>query len=267
MTRSMCLGLVVTLALALPATVFGGQVSIASEVPNYPYWEGCGPTAAGMIIGYWDAHGCGNLIPGSSSWSSSTSAAITTMMATPEHFYDYVGYGTGQDRLDVLPLSLPATYHADNSVADFMWASRGMVLADQSSFENKQISGLVGYANLMGYSGATGSFENYGSLWNDLVSEINAGRPAEFYVASSTSGISDHYVTVTGYDDTPEHLRYQFYDTWGDPAQWADFTYLASGKQWSVYSGTFFVAPEPATLVLLAAGLAVVARGRKRRSL
>jgi len=49
--------LILALSGALSAAI---QVEIPN-VPNYSYYEGCGPTAGGMIIGYWDAHGGPNL--------------------------------------------------------------------------------------------------------------------------------------------------------------------------------------------------------------
>lgn len=37
-----------------------------SSVPNYAWLCGCSPTAAGMVLGYWDNHGYSNLSTGSS---------------------------------------------------------------------------------------------------------------------------------------------------------------------------------------------------------
>jgi hypothetical protein len=248
------------LILALSGTLSAEVV--LDGVPNYQWYEGCGPTAGGMIIGYWDAHGGPNLIPGSNQ------QAINNMIASQGHFDDYVDFGTGMDRLEKYPTVPPLTYHADNSLADFMWSSRGGAAADGESFEGKQIDGLKGYAKKMGYTDASGGWETYTYLWDRFVAEINAGRPMEFYVGLSDSTSPDHFVTAFGYDDTPGHRKYRFYDTTGGAAQWADFAQFAPGKAWSIQSGTFFTAPEPATFAFLAFGCAgLVARARKRRAL
>jgi len=270
MTRSGIAVLTLVLILALSGTSSGAITTVElSGVPSYAWYEGCGPTAAGMIIGYWDAHGAPNLIP-----QPKDLQAIRNMIASPEHFIDYVGYGTGMDRLDKYPTVPPLEYHANNSLADFIWGSRGPELADKDSYEYMQVVGLVSYANMRGYAYASGWWEYYGSLWDDFVAEIDAGRPAEFFVASQDKGSGqtqatpDHYVTAIGYkcdDQDPNYRKYEFYDTTGGDAQWKDFLYLDSGKAWSIQSGTFFTAPEPATLVLLAFGCAGLAAGRARK--
>jgi hypothetical protein len=270
MHRSVCAVFVSALILALSGALSAAiQVEIP-DVPNYPYWEGCGPTAGGMIIGYWDAHGGPNLIPGSNDWATNQ-LAIKDMMASQGHFDDYVGFGTGMDRRDKFPTVPPLTYHADNSLADYMWSSRGGAAADTESFPGMQSVGLVKYAKeIGGYSNASGNEQSFYYLWDCFVGEINANRPMEFYVASSAGSSSpDHFVTAFGYRiDDQGHKEYRFYDTYG-VVHWEDFVqFVAPGQQWSVYSGTYFTAPEPATFAFLAFGCAgLVARARKRRAL
>ncbi|MCX5674772.1 MAG: autotransporter-associated beta strand repeat-containing protein [Planctomycetota bacterium] len=236
MTRSGFAVFAFMLLLALSGTSSGVVVELPG-VPSYSWYEGCGPTAAGMILGYWDAYAAPNLIP-----QPKDSQAIRDMIASPEHFTDYVGWGVGVDG--------PLPHHADNSLADFMWGSRGPELADGNSYEDMQVVGLVNYAKMCGYAGASGWWEYYGSLWDDFVAEINARHPAEFFVASTGSGKPDHYVTAFGYDDNPSQRRYKAYNTDGGPAQWYDFAPLAAGKAWSIQSGTFFNVPEPEPAML-----------------
>ena len=40
-----------------------GEVVLA-DVPAYKWRDGCAPTAVGMVIGYWDAHGYPDLASG-----------------------------------------------------------------------------------------------------------------------------------------------------------------------------------------------------------
>ena len=47
-----------TAALENPASSRG--LGWISGVPNYPWYHGCSPTAAGMVLGYWDSHGYPN---------------------------------------------------------------------------------------------------------------------------------------------------------------------------------------------------------------
>jgi autotransporter-associated beta strand protein len=236
--------LCVVLVLLASSRALGGQVTI-NDVPSYIWYGGCGPTAAGMIIGYWDAHGYPNLITagdGTNSWTANQQA-VKDMMASPEHFYDYWGYGKGKDRVP------PPPFHSNNSVADFMGASKGTILEDGASYENKQYVGMVGYANYCGYSNASGFYAYFGSLWDIYVAEINAGRPMEFFVDPTGGNIATHFVTAIGYDDTPGALKYACYDTYDLNVHWYTFAGKASGQLYGIQSGSVFALPSgPATL-------------------
>jgi hypothetical protein len=248
------------LAVALAATGAAGGVQTLSGVPGYEWYGGCGPTAAGMIIGYWDSHGFSNLIvagDGTNSWATNRQA-VKDMIASPGYFADY---WPTPDRVP------PPALHADDCVADFMYASRNPLDSGDSTAE-WQLYGLTGYAAYRGYVGSTADIVLFPSLWNKLVSEINAGRPMEFFVDSTRDGQADHFVTVLGYnDDVPGSPQYAFRDPSVSPdtIQWSPFVPLAVDQPYGISEGTWFrPAPEPGTMALL--GLGVVVGYVRRRA-
>ena len=67
---------------------------VLSDVPAYKWRDGCGPTAVGMIVGYWDTPGYPDLVPSSAaarpmprqqddheSWDSRVSTALRGLLA------------------------------------------------------------------------------------------------------------------------------------------------------------------------------------------
>jgi hypothetical protein len=211
------------------ASAHASQIVI-SDVPSYIWYEGCGPTAAGMILGYWDAHGFGNLIPGSNSWDTNQQA-VKNMIASPGQIRDY---GPTPDRVP----TADDPYHADDSIADFMGTSRNVGYGQ--SYENLQSAGMSGYMAYRGYKLSGGGMAFYGGLWTELVASIADGRPAEFYVDSNGDGSADHFVTVVGYDDTPGALKYAAYNTWDHDLHWYSFARVKAGQPFGVRSGTLF---------------------------
>lgn len=208
-----------------------GAVKIISDVPNYTWYGGCGPTAAGMIIGFWDDHGYGNLITagdGTNSWTTNRDA-VKAMIASDGYFEDWYPKPDRQE----------PPYHADDCVADFMGASRGAEEPGWSS-ATEQASGMTEYAAYRGYTETRGTWVWYNKLWELFVAEVDAGRPMEFYVDSTGNGSADHFVTAFGYDDTPGAKQYFGYDTSGLAGQWHDFAGLEAGQAWRISTGTWF---------------------------
>ena len=237
MRRHLCvLVLISVFSSSLPA----GE-TVVQGVPSYLWYHGCGPTAAGMVLGYWDARGYGDLIPGASNaWIGNSSGwpygdpnldPVHAMMASAGHVRDYV------PTPDRDPNTGP--YHADDSVADFMFTSRDP-LGYGVSYEGAQGLGLTGYASFRGYGDSAAASVPYSSLWTRLVSEIDAGRPMEFFVDSSKDGVPDHFVTVIGYDDTPGARQYALYNTWDHGVHWYPFAKTDGNYSFGITSGTYF---------------------------
>jgi len=203
-----------------------------SDVPSYLWYHGCGPTAGGMILGYWDGHGFDRLIDGANDWNTNR-AAIEDMIASPGHIRDFV---PTPDR----EATAGDPYHADDCVADFVRCSRDPV-GYGDSYDNIQWEGMVAYAAFRGYGGGTGAWApTFGVLWNPLVVEIDAGRPVELYVDASGDGQPDHFVTAIGYDDTPGAPKYACHNTHSHTVQWYDFVPTAPGQPYGVRSGCVF---------------------------
>ena len=229
-----CLGLlslwIVLAGKAAPA--LGGEQVIAN-VPCYYWYNGCGPTSLGMIVGYWEGQGFSNLIVGGSNDWNANQTNIQNMIASPGQIADY---GPTPDRQP------PPAYHTDDCLADFDKCSRNPQPFGWSYFSD-QAAGLTGYANYCGYQSynyqASQSYYS-ASLWNQVTTAINASHPLQFLVDSDGDGITDHFVTVIGYNDTGGVQQYACWDTWDSTVLWETFHPVTSGNAWGVYGATFF---------------------------
>ncbi|HET6429068.1 MAG TPA: PEP-CTERM sorting domain-containing protein [Phycisphaerae bacterium] len=246
------------------------NTTLIAGVPAYVWHHGCGPTAGGMILGYWDARGFVWLIPGSNDWDTNRQA-IQDAIASPAHVADYALYDGVDDSSYAQPYPDRSEHalgpgHLPNSLADCMRASqsvRGMKYG-WSTWDN-QGTGLAEYARLCGYDSEMTQRGFASGLWDALVAAIDAGEPVELIVDSDGNGATDHFVTAIGYDDTPGDLRYAAYNTWDRDVHWYDYAEIDAGQAWGVYGGTFFrPVPEPTAGVVLVLG-AMVALLRHRR--
>lgn len=231
--------------------------SLASEVtlnvPAYLWRHGCGPTAVGMVLGYYDGLGFGDLIPGS---AITQTEAVNQAIASggdisspnpPGSEAHYEDYARPED--DPPPMitddyfTSGRTPHPDDSIADYMHTSQSSFnnLYGWSwsydigpafvAFVNQQNSSYVASYQEYFYSDGTAN----GTLtWSVLTGEIDAGRPMIFLVDSDGDGATDHFMPVIGYRTSPS-LQYGAWDTW-DAAhiRWQNFTGLAQGTPWGI---------------------------------
>ncbi len=86
---------VLLFTLMLAPWVSAAQVEIGG-MPDYDWWYGCTPTSVGMILGYYDRNGYGNLIPGGTAPLNTFGQApsfIEDAIASSGHINDFYNNG------------------------------------------------------------------------------------------------------------------------------------------------------------------------------
>jgi len=227
-------------------------------VPGYLWRHGCGPTAVGMILGYYDVQGYRDIIPGdAASQTGEVDQAIASQNSTenPQHYEDYALPLDG-DTPEIQPdksSTPPGDEHPDNCIADFMhtsWSADGNRYG--WSWSNMIGSAWYDYVMLKApeYQPA---YENFGPwnpiTWSVLKSEVDNSHPMVFLVDTDGNGGTDHFVTVVGYRDSQGFQEYACLDTWDPPTliRWERFRPMNAGDPWGVWGGTSFrlSAPTP----------------------
>lgn len=243
--------------------VGGSQPSSATAtvipgVPTYIWQHGCGPTAAGMVIGYWDGQGYSGLVQGDAS-SQSANSWVDEMIASEGPASNYSDYCLPMDDTGTSPWILSdlselpiGDEHADECLADYMNTSQSYWdLRYGWSYFSDVGSALEQYAESKFHTVLTTTYfysatvENLhmGSTldWDSFRAEIDAGRPLVFLVDTDASGGTDHFVTVVGYDEDVSGRYYGCYNTWDHSGpHWYEFEQMGWGQFWGVYGATSF---------------------------
>lgn len=207
-------------------TIFRNEVIL--DVPNYLWRHGCGPTALGMVIGYYDNQGY-DLIPGS---AYTQTEDVDQSIASVGNFQDY---GNPED---YYPYMLIDNYinegrpaHINNSIADYMNTSRSSKNNYYGWSWSKDIGkAFISYVNPI----YKPSYQEYRYItWDTFTNEIDNNHPMIFLVDVDGDGSSDHFITVIGYRDN----QYASYDTWYKTIRWENFTYMTPGVMWGIWAG------------------------------
>ena len=235
-----------------PDTLENIRSEVVLPVPAYSWRHGCGPTALGMVIGYYDNLGFSDLVIGN---SFSQTADVDQMIASggeqfspnppgsEEHYEDYASpQDYSPNMLDDAYITAGRIPHSDNSLADFMNTSKSTENNYYGwSWSSDVGPAFTGYTNLQNpdYQASYNSYYAYnGSLtWSVLTNEIDSGRPMVFLVDSDGNGGTDHFVTIIGYRTSPT-LQYASWDTWSTTTvRWEDFEYIGYGIPWGIWGG------------------------------
>ncbi|HOZ49392.1 MAG TPA: C39 family peptidase, partial [Candidatus Hydrogenedentes bacterium] len=224
-----------------------------SGVPRYIWRHGCGPTAVGMVLGYYDTHGFDALFPGSA--ATQTPAVIQAIASggtssspnpagSEKHYEDYA---RPQDTYPSLCtddyITQLRTPHTDNCIADFMDTSKST--RDNYygwSWSSDIKPAYEDYVSLMAPTCTATATQYYyvSSLtYAVLKNEIDNNRPMVFLVDSDGDGGTDHFVTIVGYDESTA-ADYIFLSTWDISLHQATFQGMSSSYAWGVWGGWAF---------------------------
>ncbi len=238
--------------IALAVTLYGasavGSPVVLDMMPAYDWYHGCGPTAVGSIFGYWDLMGFEDLFDASGDDLYLTEN-VQDQISSPEHNAKY------DPKPDDANLPVPPM----TSIADWFQTSVDPLEAGWS-YRNYAADAFEGYAAYRGYA-FDAWYEatwNGALTWEDLVTEIDAGRPMMFMVDTTGNGSVDHFVPVLGYDERGGSDRYYgCYTTWSEDetVAWVPFQELGYLHFGGVGFGWFVQpVPEPSSVALLAVG-------------
>jgi hypothetical protein len=246
---------------ALPVDIFSGGAEVTVlGVTGYAWHHGCGPTAVGMVVGYWDENGFDDLFFGS---ATTQTTEVNQGIASegddfsPRHYEDFSSpEDSSPNLLTDKSESAEDERHTSDSIADFMhtsWSSdRNYYGWSWSSYITRAFADYVQLRN-SSYVTATAPYWYSSTLtWSILTNEIDAQRPMVFLVDSDGNASTDHFVTVVGYKTDSSIQYYGCLDTWYpyDVVRWEPFQKMSSSYSWGVWGGFSFQVSLPASYTL-----------------
>jgi hypothetical protein len=237
-------------AAVTSSVIATGGTEVVLGVPGYEWRHGCGPTAVGMVAGYYDMRGYDDLFDGSaSSQTDGVNQGIASQhnSSNPGHYEDYSQPIDSSGSLQNDKSEPGEIAHDSDCIADLMrtsWSVDDMRYG--WSYSNMIAPSLVSYAALRnpGYSVTTTEYYmsyNPQLTWDVFTGEIDNNRPMVFLVDTNADGSTDHFVTIVGYRDSPSR-QYGCLDTWSPASsvRWCNFQPMGSGVSWGVFGGAGF---------------------------
>lgn len=260
---------------------FNDMYNYDEQVPSYTWFYGCWATTMGSMVAFWDLHGYPNLFD-ADGWDQvkdmqqevtySHEAAENTNSIYPHldgFVYDTPWLDTQEQIYDKAWLAKYGVERADQpgpvpehtSIAAFADYAVGSFLPI-NTHQDDVIPGYEGYTDYRGYDFDGGIRQRMLSdafdqdeIWETLVSEIEAGRPAQAFLATGSE--VDHNVPIFGVAEDANGKRwFQHYNhssthsvIWGDNEDpiWHEFSDLTETNSWGLHS-LYFLKPEGLTV-------------------
>ena len=205
---------------------------LISDIPTYIWHRGCGPTALGMIIGYYDLHGYYDLFSDSTIVQTNN---IDMSIASDDHYNDY------SLPLDYYPNLLQdnselGAPHQHNSIADFMRTSSSSCGNYWGwSWSSDIGTAFENYVHFRNSNYITNTEYEYFSnnSWNEYKIEIDNNRPVMILVDTDGDNLTDHFVVGIGYNDFSQ--EFVCYDTWDINIHGYTWNEMANGINYGIY--------------------------------
>jgi hypothetical protein len=248
----------------LPLLALTSAVPVTREIltknltiPAYFWHHGCGPTAVGMVIGYWDSKGYDLIDGDATTQTEEVNQAIASEMRgnTPEHYEDYSTPIDTHAPTVLKDKSGPPqeAVHQADCLADYMqtsWSSQGNKYG--WSWSRTIIPAFTSYVQSRlaadQYTPVCNQYTMGSSLtWELLQQEIDNDRPMVFLTDSNGDGRTDHFVTVVGYRVANGSNEYGCLDTYQpiETIRWEKFRPMSPAYKWGIWGGWSFLIDPP----------------------
>jgi parallel beta-helix repeat protein len=207
-------------------------------VPPYIWYRGCGPTSAGMVLGYWDTKGYDGLMTGDAgNFTQGVKDAISSQGNWDDYCLPLDSNGNILPDRSELP---DGDEHLDDSIADCLNASRSRIGAFFGACEFWSVDdGIVKYVNHASDDYLVRAANRYYTSmpWADVCAEIGSGHPMVASVDITGDTVSDHLVAMIGYGEWNGTRMYQCWNTWDDDCSddWYEYVPTYAGQEFSVY--------------------------------
>ncbi|MHB8094116.1 MAG: hypothetical protein ACYDH0_04165 [Candidatus Aminicenantales bacterium] len=212
------------------------RATIIPGVPAYLWRRGNGPTAAAMILAYYDSIGHPELLPGDAAVQTKE---IDQAIASEAHYEDY-----GLP-LDAPPTLLPdrserseSERHPDNCLADACKTSQSLYGNFYGwTWDAGLRSGIAEFVRSRGKSNATVSTYSFLKIARETVrNEILNRRPLIVLADADADGSADIFVPVVGLASENGVDYYGCYTSWDREIHWFGYRSAAPGIAWGIQS-------------------------------
>jgi subtilisin-like proprotein convertase family protein len=228
----------------------GQGASVTLDLPaDLHWWNGCSPTVAGMLFGWWEEHGYDSF-PGSHRNVPANYPFTSTSSVDYDDARGIIAGWTHKQQGIAWGLAYGSYLgHPPSSLADFLLTQNGETVRDDiahglesfGAWDDPRTPEVESHRFV-----ATTAYTDGGWTYDDYVAEIDEGRPV--FLGLQTSQGKQHGMLGVGYDNTGGKKNIKVLTTAGEGVRTCDWSNVPyAGAQYSVYSATLMRPDTTAT--------------------